>query len=303
MLKPAFSTVACPEWTLDRVALAAGRLGFLGVELRTFDVSSRRFACDPALTDPAKVRRLMGDAGVEVCSIATDCSFDALVLPPVIGHVITDTEVQVRRAERAIDLAAALGAPHVRVYGFRVPAVDSRTGCITRIAERLRKVADHAEKTGVKVALQNGGSFSTVPETLEVLEAVNHPLMRVSYCVASAFVAGETPASGLARIASAGQDRLALLRVKDLRDGLPVPLGTGGVPVRAAMSAAASAFARTDTWCVFEWDRAWLPDIGEPEFALEHAARTMYQWAGLSGGGSTANADSARVPSATLANA
>ena len=67
MLTPAFSTVACHEWTLDRVALAAQRLGFASVELRTFGVDSRSFACDPALTDAAKVRRLFAEVGVSIC--------------------------------------------------------------------------------------------------------------------------------------------------------------------------------------------------------------------------------------------
>jgi len=299
MLKPAFSTVACPEWTLDRVALAAGRLGFLGVELRTFDVSSRRFACDPALTDPAKTRRLMADAGVEVCSIATDCFFDALVLPPVIGHVISDTEVEIRRAKRAIDLAAELGAPVVRVYGFRIPGVDSRKTCVARIADRLRLVVDHADKTGVKLALQNAGSFATVSHAMEIIDAVNHPLLRLSYCVAAGTLAGESPSAALTRLVVAGVDRLAHLRVKDLRDGQPVPLGTGGVPVRAALTAATATLARADSWCIFEWDRAWLPDIGDPDFALEHASRTLYQW--LATPAPHNSAHSSTTHSATLA--
>ncbi len=39
-MKPAFSTVACPEWTLEDVAEFAGRSGYQGVELRTFGHSS-----------------------------------------------------------------------------------------------------------------------------------------------------------------------------------------------------------------------------------------------------------------------
>ena len=48
MLKVAFSTVACPHWTLERAARAAAEYGYDGVELRTFDDGSGRMACDPA---------------------------------------------------------------------------------------------------------------------------------------------------------------------------------------------------------------------------------------------------------------
>ncbi len=293
MLKPAFSTVACPEWTLDRVALAASRLGYLGVELRTFDVSSRRFASDPALTDPAKVRRVLGDAGVQVCSVATDAFFDELVVPPVVGHLITDTEAQVRKAKRAIDLAASIEAPAVRVFGFRVPGTDTRKSCMARIAERLAKVLDHASKTGVKVTLENAGTFACAGDLVEFMEQSGSSLLRATYAVAPAALAGEHPAEGLAKLG----DRALSIRVKDLRDGLPVALGTGGVPVQQAVSAAARQFAAGDAWCIFEWDRAWLPAIGEPEFALEHASRTLYQWigqgSGSNGGGGAVRATGA----------
>ncbi|MCU0688843.1 MAG: hypothetical protein MUE97_03770, partial [Phycisphaerales bacterium] len=75
-----------------------------------------------------------------------------------------------------------------------------------------------------------------------------------------------------------------LIKIKDLRDGRPVALGTGGIALQPLVAEAARASANVvsggwgDIWCVFEWDRAWLPDIGEPEFALDHAARTIYQW-------------------------
>lgn len=277
MLKPAFSTVACPEWTLDRVAMAAGRMGYLGVELRTFDVSSRRFACDPALTDPAKVRRLFADHGVQVCSIATDASFDAMVIPPVVGHLFTDEEVEVRKAERAIDLAASIEAPYVRVFGFRQSAIDSRKTCVGRIAGRLAKVIDHARNSGVTVLIENGGSFATSSEVLEIVEAINSPLLRVCYSASAASIAGENLVDGFARL----DGKAPVIRLRDLRDGKPVALGTGTIPSQPLVAAAAKAASgSTDAWSIFEWDRAWLPEIGEPEFALEHAVRTMFQWIG-----------------------
>jgi sugar phosphate isomerase/epimerase len=311
MLKPAFSTVACPEWTIDRVAMAAGRMGYLGVEFRTFDVSSRRFACDPALTDPAKVRRMLADHGVQACCVSTDASFDNMVIPPVVGHIWTDDEVQVRKARRAIDIAAEIEAPFVRVFGFRQSAIDSRVNCVGRIAQRLGKVVDHAVKSGVRVLLENGGTFATSTDALEILAQFetrsDNQLLRVGYNACAAAIAGEDPLEGFLKLQAAGGGggggnggvgggggggggggKAPLIKIKDVRDGRPVALGTGawGGPLQALVAEAARASSSSsggsagwgDIWCVFEWDRAWLPDIGEPEFALDHAARTIYQW-------------------------
>lgn len=285
---PAFSTVACHEWTLDRVALAAQRLGFGSVELRTFGVDSRAFACDPALTDAAKVRRLFAEAGVSISSLATDIGFDAPVNPPLIGHIIGDQEAAVRAARRAVDLAASIECPLVRVFGFRLPlkeeAGKARAGGVARVTGRLEKVLDHAAKTGVKIAFENGGSFATSTQVKEVLTALRSPLLVASYNTAAAQLAGENPAEGVARLGG----ELGLLRVKDIKDGHPVVLGTGEINVRDAVVAATRSAPNVPI--VFEWDRAWIPGIGEPEFALDHAARTLWQWTGSNGPASSAKA-------------
>jgi sugar phosphate isomerase/epimerase len=283
MLTPAFSTVACREWTLDRVALAAQRLGFGAVELRTFGVDSRAFACDPAMTDAAKVRRLFADAGVSVCSLATGVAFDEVVKPQLVGYVFGDQEVGVRAGRRAVDLAAAIECPIVRVFGFRLQPRENegkrRASGVARVVSRLAKVVDHASKTGVKIAFENGGSFATSAQVLEVIDEIRSPLLVASYNVAAAQAAGERPAEGVARLAAAGS--LGMLRVKDVNHGRPVVLGTGEIAVRDAVTAAAKV-AADGTPVVFEWDRAWLPDIGEPDFALDHASRTLWQWMGAS---------------------
>ena len=293
-IKLAFSTVACPEWTLDRVALAAQRLGFASVELRTFGVDSRYFACDPALTDAAKVRRLFAEAGVSICSLATDITFDAPVKPPVIGHLIADQECAVRAAQRAVDIAAGIECPLVRVFGFRLPQSEEtgrkRSAGVARVCDRLGKVLDHAAKTGVRIAFENGGSFATSAQVEEVLAHFRSPLLVASYNIAAAQLAGESPTEGATRLCAAGPGALGLLRVKDLKDGRPVVIGTGEIAVRDAVVAAARVTGAGQVPVVFEWDRAWVPDIGEPEFALDHAARTLWQWTSAAAPASAARA-------------
>ena len=80
-MKVAFSTVACPTWTLEEVADHAERLGFMGVELRTFADAPSQFACEPALTDASKVRSMFDKAGVEIACLATSLRFE----PPYVG--------------------------------------------------------------------------------------------------------------------------------------------------------------------------------------------------------------------------
>lgn len=79
------------------------------------------------------------------------------------------------------------------------------------------------------------------------------------------------------------------VRVRDMRHGAPCALGTGDVPVRAALDALAGEGSRA--WAVYNWDRLWLDDLAGAESVLPEAARTLYAWLGeQSTGGSHAAA-------------
>jgi sugar phosphate isomerase/epimerase len=273
MLKPTFSTVACPELGLADVATLAETHGFEAVELRTFGTDSRRFANDPALTSEAKTRDHFRTRGIEILSLATSCRFDATIFPPVIGFALSDTERSVREAKSAIDLAIALECPNVRVFGFETASREKPKAAVARIAERLRKVCDHADKTGTRIVLENGGSFETAIQLRDLIDAVRHPLLAASYSIAVGHAAGDDAAAAVAALGST----LGVARVKDLRDSRPVRLGEGDIPCREFVA----DLARTgfDGPVVYEWDRAWYPDLAPASEALAGIAAMLTQWA------------------------
>lgn len=274
MIKTAFSTVACPEWTLHRVARAAAEYGYDGVELRTFGFGSTEFACEPALTGAAKVRELFAGEGVRIASLGTSARFDEPIRPPVIGRVLGDPEAPVRRAKVLIDLAAQIEAPFVRVFAFEHSKRENRRSAVARIVERLKLAVDAARNTGVRLVLENGGSFPRGVDILELIEAVDDPLLGAGYSIAAAHPAGEAPAEGVAVLRS----RLWFAKVKDFRGTRACPLGEGDLPGAALVEALSAA--RFTGWLVFEWDRAWLPDLEPADEVLPSAARTLYQWLG-----------------------
>lgn len=274
MIKPAFSTVACPEWPLERVAQAAEEHGFEAVELRTFGYGSTQIACEPALTSAEKVRRIFGDLGIEVACLSTGVRLDAPWRMTLPGMGPEAGELAVREAKSAVDLAAQIECPLVRVFGFEFPAKERRERALTRIADRLRMVADAANNTGVRLVLENGGSFRRAGEALELVERVGSPLMGVSYSMAVAEQAGEDPAEGVRVLG----DRLWLAKVKDYRGGKACVPGEGEMSCRGF--AAALGEAGYDGHLVFEWDRMWVPGLAAAEDVLPGAARAMYEWAG-----------------------
>lgn len=273
-MKFAFSTLACPDWTLDRVVALARDTGYAGVELRTFGHADPRLACDPCHTSGAKARRLFDEAGVEPAGVATSVRYDQRVWPPFIGRVIGDFDRPVRETKALIQVARAMGADYVRVFGFELLAGEERARGSRRVIERARAAATTARHTGVRLAVENAGSWSTGAQVLELIESCSDPLLGVSYSVSTASRAEEAPEEGLALLA----DRLISVKLTDTRNGRPVPLGEGEQPVERTVRALARA--GYDGWVVFEWPRLWINGLAEPQRALAHAADRLYAWLG-----------------------
>ncbi len=278
MIKPAFSTLACPDWTLDTIAASARRCGFEAVELRTFGDDSRQLAGDPALTSGVKARTLFAAAGVEVLSVATSCRFDAMVNPPVLGHVIGDQERPVREARRAIDLAVRLECPFVRVFAYEGESRESHASLSRRIAERLRMVTDHADKTGAKVIIENGGSYQTAEQIGELVALVGSPLLGVCYNPLAGVRGGDEP--GGAKAAAALGDRLWAARLIDAdHDGLRLP-GEGKLESEAYVKTLVSL--GFDGPLIFDWDRLRFPELASADEVLPGVAQKLFAWIGES---------------------
>jgi len=287
MLKFAFSTVACPTWTLERVANFARETGFAGVELRTLGYGSRSLACDPALSAGDKVEAMFRDAGVAIAGVGTSARFDAPVTPPVVGF-LRDNEQEVREAERHLDVARSIGASYTRVFAFE-PATGERTDrALKRIVARIRLAADHARWGSGMLALENGGGFPRAADVLEIVDRARHPLVGACYNVAVGARAGDD--ADAARELLAGD--LLVVRVKDVNEhGKPCLPGDGVAHCEALVRNLASASYAG--WVVFEWDRAWLPDLASLEESAPEALERMQRWA--------TSAQSARLDKPTAA--
>ena len=275
MPRTAFSTTACPDWTLARAARAAAEYGFEGVEARSFGAGSTHLVCDPALTDGAKVQRLMDDAGVFLAGIAGGCRFEAPVRPPLAGLVLPGPHRSVREAKHLIDVAADCQAPFVRVYAYDVPKGQKRSSVVRRVADRLYEVCDSARHRDVRILLENGGAFSSAEDLAELIDRVDTSLLYACYDLGAAHAAGDDVEDGVRLLGA----RLAAARVKDAdAEGTPVPLGEGALPCAEFVRAVALSPAGRDAWITYSWDRLWRPELDAPERVLPEAARRLYEW-------------------------
>lgn len=273
-MKLAFSTVACPQFTLPRAAALAGELGYTGLELRSFGPASSQLACEPFLTGGARARDIFEDAGVAPACLASSIRFDAPIFPPVIGRVLGDVERPVRETREMVHLAATYECPYVRVFGFELQPGERRTPGLRRLLERLDLAVRTARHTGVKLVLENGGSFPESRDLLDILDRIGSPLLEAAYSPAAALAAGEDPAAGIRNLGP----RLAMLKLKDYAAGRPVPAGEGEARLESAVRAAKDAGFRG--WAVVEHDQIWFPSETGARAALARSAQHVYGWIG-----------------------
>lgn len=284
MIRLAFSTVACPSWTLDRVASAAEELGFQGVELRSLisgvaggggGTESASFASEPGLISAEKARGIVEARGLDVCSIATGVRFDEPVFPPVLGHALGVFDRPVRELKPYISIAAGIGAPFVRVFGFEAPERTRRGKRLARkrTVERLRLAADACHKTGARLAIENGGDYPRGSDLASLIHEINFPDVAACYSVLPAWEAGEDFASGVAALGN----HLAMARLVDYTaDGMPASIGSGRVPCRRFVDAVRAS--RAAQWLVLEWDAAWVQSDADPRAVLGASLAAVSPW-------------------------
>ncbi|MEO0482950.1 MAG: sugar phosphate isomerase/epimerase [Planctomycetota bacterium] len=271
-MRLAWSTLACPDWTLDAVAAFTSRSGFDAAELRTFGPGDGQLACEPFLTGPSKLAEVFASEGAAVAGLATSARFDDPIWPPIVGRVFTDLERGVRETQRAIDLADDIGAGYVRVFGFEVPAHETRRRAIKRLGDLIARAVDRADKRGVRVVVENGGDFREAEALEALLDRADHPLVRACYHAAVGAQAGDNIASAMRRLGS----KLDIVRLTDTRGDRPCALGEGESSARETVEAAQAV--GFDGTLVYEYPAMWFEARGDVEPVLSSAAETIYGW-------------------------
>src|ERR1035438_4641109 len=165
-MKISFSTLGSPSWSMHKAIEEAGRLGYDGIELRFIENSDRLWEL-PAFQGSGlkKTSDRLASAGLAIPCVDTSCFF----------HY---PEPEQRRESIAtgkayVELAAALKAPGVRVFGDRVQPGADMPSTAAWIAEGIHRLGEFAQPAGVEVWLETHGHFAPAAETMRILSAAN----------------------------------------------------------------------------------------------------------------------------------
>jgi len=260
-----FSTLACPDWTLSQIIAIASSAGYDGIELRFVEGEDSLWKL-PVFRgrELADAKRALSDRGLKISCLDTSCRFHS----PDAAARASWLEEGMRMA----DLAAALDAPGLRIFGDTIQAGSDRASTRSWIADSIRKLSESTIPKGVEVWLETHGDFASASETAAILAEAAGSHAGAVWDPANCFIeAQERPCEGAGRLG----ESIRHMHIKDLRqnhDGWqPVLTGDGDFPlpeVRAALGQLAY-----DRFVSFEWEKKWHPEIADGEIALPHFAR------------------------------
>jgi sugar phosphate isomerase/epimerase len=266
-VKFAFSTVCCPTWDFEAIVAKAKEYGYGGVEVRGFVSESVLTAANVFLTDPAKVKRIFAEGGIQIACLASSVAMKG------------DKKADARAADELrqfITTAEAIGCPLVKLFDTQVKPGQARAAAAVAMGHWLLPLGDFAAEHGVQLVIENALSFRDAKEMWMMLETINHPCVAAAWDVFNAALVGESPSISVPTLNS----RIQYVQVKDAQLG-PMgatlcPMGEGDVKVKRFLHLLRGI--GYDGWVTFEWEKAWLPNIAGPEEALPAAIAKLKEW-------------------------
>ena len=262
-----FSTLGCPSWDWLKILDFAQQNGFASVELRglsgTLDLPSRPEFAESQIVQSNKE---VAARGLHISCVSSSANMH---------ETGPEHEKQLADARRFIDLASLLGAPYVRVFGNKL--VGPKAAAADHIAGSLRELGSYAGPKNVTVVLESHGDFTTSSVLKEILEKAASPHVALLWDAHNTFVEGkEDPAITVSQLGKyIRHTHLKDARLAGGQDNY-VLTGRGDVPVKRQVELLAAA-GYTGMYS-FEWEKAWHPEIEEPEVAIADFARVMTQY-------------------------
>lgn len=264
--KLGFSTLGCPDWGLDQVIRAGECAGADGIELRMLNgelylPNLPEFSSDQL----EKTRRRIEGAGL--CISGVSCSARM--------GVVDDMEAtkQLDEARAFIELAGALGAKVVRVFGGKLPDGVTMENHIARVADRLMQLAEDAMKYNVVVALETHDAFVLGADVARVLARTPSEYIGALWDFHHSYRQGESMSESVSYMGK----RIVATHVKDSRivDGSVryVKVGEGDIPIADAIKALMSI--DYDGFLTLEWEKAWHKELEPLDEVLPHYIVTL----------------------------
>ncbi|MBE5783657.1 MAG: sugar phosphate isomerase/epimerase [Clostridiales bacterium] len=265
-MKLAFSTLGCPEWSLDEIAKNGKRMGFQGVEIRGILGNMEADSIPEFFPENREATlQTLKEHGLTITDFASSISF----------HDPSQQEKMEKEGREAIALCAAMHIPAIRVFGDQVEKADTVAGEVNRIVKGISWLCQEAKGTQVSIWLEVHGQINTAPRVLKIAEKVASDRFGIIWDVEHTD-------------ATYGNDFLSfyrpvrhLIRHVHIKDHVRLPdggkqlclVGKGDLKLKEMI--AQMEQDGYQGYYSLEWEKKWHPELEEPEVAFQSYADWM----------------------------
>ena len=263
-----FSTLGCPDWSLEKIIEFAKAHGYRGIEVRGIRRELDLPKC-PEFSSAdriAVVMRQMKEKGLRFVGLGSSATL----------HFPEGQERQkhLDDGKRFIELSAKLECPYVRVFPNNFPKDQAKEEVIDRIVKGLDVLGNHAKGSGVVVLMETHGDVVWANDIELIMTRAGSKQVGLVWDISNMWTVTKEP---VANVYHRLKKYIHHTHLKDaiLVDGKPkyCLLGRGEVPIFEAID----LLDRNsyDGFYSFEWEKMWHPDLPEPEIAFADFPKAM----------------------------
>lgn len=283
-MKISFSTLATPDWSWQQLLEQGPAYGYQGVEIRLLQGETDLLAREEFQPNQRAQRvRELANANFCVCGLGSSVRFDYAES--------SERQRQIDIGKAYIDLAKDLGAEFIRIFGDKFPPEsneEDRKAIMANVAEGLTVLGHYGEERGIHVLIETHGDFSDSQITQAAMEQVESSYAGVLWDTHHPWrFCGERVAETFARLKpwvrhthwkdsvirpqpvkqeTTDEAAAAHALMSGHQDADYVLFGGGEFPAAETMQLL--QWSDYNGWYSLEWEKAWHPEIEEPEIAL-----------------------------------
>lgn len=170
-MKYSFMSFSTPGLDFDQILKVAKLYGYNGFEPRIDAGHKHNIESTSSKTALREAKLKAAEAGIKICCIATSCNFSN---PDI-------TKANIESAKRALDLAAEVEAPAIRVFGGFIPEGVSREKSRDLVINAMIKLAPIAADRNVSICIETHDSWCDPAQVADIVRNVNHPNVAVNW--------------------------------------------------------------------------------------------------------------------------
>ena len=264
-MKISFTTLACPDWSFDKILDEAEKLGYQGIEIRGIADEMRADRIPEfAESNAEATKKIFAEKGLTIAGFGSSVLF----------HDEEKYAEAIEEGKLAVDVCVRMGIPGLRVFGDSMAGAEAageRDAVLTRICGGLRTLCEYARGKGVDIWQEVHGDFINIENITPIIDGVKDcPEFGILWDIGNS---DESYGENWRDFYAVIKPFVRHVHVKDHKkesddsDVLTYCIpGEGQIPIADIVKTLRQD--GFDGWYSFEWEKKWHPEIAAPEAVL-----------------------------------